>query len=157
MDETWGLDHGAWTILKHLYPQADIPVFQLSIDYHKPASYHYQLAGELQILRNKGVLIVGSGNIVHNLGMLSWDNPKEKFGWSIEFDESVKKFLDHRQHEDLIHYEKLGKAAQLAIPTNDHYLPMIYSIGLQQKNDEITYTYENIEMGSISMRCFKIG
>lgn len=157
LDSDWGLDHGAWTILKHLYPAADIPVYQLSIDASKPASYHYSLAKELSALRDKGVLIIGSGNIVHNLGRLSWENPNAKFDWSIEFDETVKKYLNNHQHDELVHYEKLGKAALLSVPTNDHYLPMIYSIGLQNKNEELVYTYESIEMGSISMRCFKIG
>jgi 4,5-DOPA dioxygenase extradiol len=157
LDHDWGLDHGAWTILKHLYPAADIPTYQLSIDASKPASYHYNLAKELSALRTKGVLIIGSGNIVHNLGRLSWNDPTAKFDWSIEFDETVKKHLNNHQHDELVHYEKMGKAAMLSVPTNDHYLPMIYSIGLQQKNEELIYTYESIEMGSISMRCFKIG
>ncbi len=156
LDSDWGFDHGSWTILKHLYPAADIPTYQLSIDYHKPAAYHYNLAKELSVLRNKGVLIVGSGNIVHNLGRLSWDDPKAKYDWSIEFDENVKKYLSGHQHDELINYEKMGKAAMLSVPTNDHYLPMIYTIGLQQKSEEVQYTYESIEMGSVSMRCFKI-
>jgi 4,5-DOPA dioxygenase extradiol len=157
LDHDWGLDHGAWTILKHLYPAADIPTYQLSIDASKPASYHYNLAKELSALRTKGVLIIGSGNIVHNLGRLSWNDPEAKYDWSIEFDEAVKKHLNNHQHDELVHYEKMGKAAMLSVPTNDHYLPMIYSIGLHQKNEELIYTYESIEMGSISMRCFKIG
>ncbi|MFI5221929.1 MAG: 4,5-DOPA dioxygenase extradiol [Bacteroidia bacterium] len=157
LDTEWGLDHGAWTILKHLYPAADVPVFELSIDYNKPAQYHYDLAKELASLRTKGVLIIGSGNIVHNLGRVSWDDPNAKFDWSIEFDEKVKSFLVNHQHQQLIDYEKMGKAAVLSVPTNDHYLPMIYSIALQEKNESLVQTYESIEMGSISMRCFKIG
>lgn len=156
-DHEMGFDHGAWTILKHLYPGADIPTFQLSIDYGKPASYHYALAKELLALRSKGLLIVGSGNIVHNLGMLNWNDPNPKpFDWSLEFDEKVKLYLNNHNHEGLISYEKMGKAAQLSVPTNDHYLPMIYTLGLQQKNEHISYLYEGIEMGSISMRCFLI-
>jgi 4,5-DOPA dioxygenase extradiol len=157
LDTEWGLDHGAWTILKHLYPAADIPVFELSIDYNKPAQYHYELAGQLSKLRSKGVLIIGSGNIVHNLRRISWEDPTAKFDWSIEFDEKVKNYVNQHQHQELIAYEKMGSAAALAVPTNDHYLPMIYTIALQEKNEPIVHTYESIEMGSISMRCFKIG
>lgn len=157
LDTDWGLDHGAWSILKHIYPAADIPVFQLSIDFSKPAEYHYNLAKELSALRDKGVLIIGSGNIVHNLGRVSWEDPTAKYDWSIEFDEKVKGFVNNHQHKELIEYEKMGKAALLSVPTNDHYLPMIYTIGLQQKNEPVIQTYESIEMGSISMRCFKIG
>jgi 4,5-DOPA dioxygenase extradiol len=109
------------------------------------------------VLRDKGVLIIGSGNIVHNLGRLSWDDPAARFDWSVEFDEQVKKYLDEQRHEELVHYEKMGQAAMLSVPTNDHYLPMLYTIGLQQKKEEVQHTYEKIEMGSVSMRCFKIG
>jgi len=157
LDHDWGFDHGAWTILHHLYPAADIPVYQLSIDYNKPVSYHYNLAKELSELRNKGVLIIGSGNIVHNLSMISWDDPNYKYDWCIEFDETVKKYLNAHQFDELVNYQKMGNAAKLSVPTNDHYLPMIYAIGLQQKGENISYTYEGIEMGSISMRCFRIG
>jgi 4,5-DOPA dioxygenase extradiol len=157
LDTDWGLDHGAWTILRHLYPAADIPSFQLSIDAAKPAEWHYNLAKELAPLREKGVLIVGSGNIVHNLGRVSWSDPQAKFDWSIEFDEAVKQAVNNRDHQSLIHYEKMGQAALLAVPTNDHYLPMIYALGLQNGKDEVVHTYENIELGSISMRCFRIG
>ena len=157
LDTDWGLDHGAWTILKHIYPLADVPVFQLSIDANKPTQYHYDLAKQLASLRNKGVLIIGSGNIVHNLGRVSWEDSTAKYDWSIEFDEKVKSYLTNHQHQELIDYEKMGNAALLSVPTNDHYLPMIYAIALQEKNEQIIQTYESIEMGSISMRCFKIG
>jgi len=155
-DHDWGLDHGAWTILKHMYPKADIPVFQLSLDYAKSAQWHYDLAKELNALRSKGLLIVGSGNIVHNLGRVSWDDPNVKYDWCVEFDEKVKSDLLKRDHTNLINYEKIGKSAMLSVPTNEHYLPMLYAAALQQKNEEINFVYEGIEMGSISMRCFKI-
>lgn len=155
-DHDWGLDHGAWTILRHMYPKADIPVFQLSLDYAKSAQWHYELAKELNVLRSKGLLIVGSGNIVHNLGRVSWDNPNAKYDWSIEFDEKVKSDLLKHDHTDLINYEKIGKSAMLSVPTNEHYLPMLYAAALQQKNENVNFVYEGIEMGSISMRCFKI-
>lgn len=157
LDHDMGLDHGAWTVLKHMYPAADIPVFELSIDYTKPASYHYNLALELAKLREKGLLIIGSGNIVHNLRRLNWDEANAKpFDWSLEFDTKVKSHLINHEHKPLIEYEKMGEAALLSVPTNDHYLPMIYAIALQQKKEEVKFIYESIDMGSISMRSFLI-
>lgn len=156
-DKSWGLDHGAWTILKHLYPQADIPVFEFSLDYTKPPEYHYKLAKELNVLRDKGVLIIGSGNIVHNLGMLNWRDPNAKFDWGVEFDTKVTENLLAKNHEPLIHYEKAGRAATLSVPTNEHYLPMLYAAALQQNNESLKFIYEGMEMGSISMRCFRVG
>jgi 4,5-DOPA dioxygenase extradiol len=155
-DNTMGLDHNAWTILKHIYPAADIPTFQLSIDYSKPASYHYELAKQLDFLRNKGVLIIGSGNIVHNLGMVDFNNPNNAYDWAIEFDTTVKNLLDKGDDASLINYEKLGKSALLSIPTNDHYLPMLYVLGLKNKGEHVSYLYESMEMGSLSMRSFVI-
>lgn len=155
-DKEMGLDHGAWTILKHIYPAADIPTFQLSIDYSKPASYHYELAKQLNYLRDKGVLIIGSGNIVHNLGMVDFQNPNNVFDWAREFDTTVKNLLDKGDDVSLINYEKLGKSALLSIPTNDHYLPMIYTLGLKNKGEHVEYIYESLEMGSLSMRSFVI-
>jgi len=163
-DHGWGLDHGAWAILKHLYPPADIPVFQLSLDYSfnewdpKPLQYHYDLAAGLSELRSRGVLIIGSGNIVHNLGMFDYMNIAAKsFDWAVEFDELVKSNLIRGNHQDLIHYTNMGKTAVLAVPTLDHYLPMIYAIALQEKNEPLLFTYEGFQYGSISMRCFQIG
>lgn len=155
-DSNMGLDHGAWTILKHMYPEADIPAFQISIDYSKPASYHYELAKQLNFLRNKGVLIIGSGNIVHNLGMVDFNNPNNTYDWAIEFDTTVKNLLNKGDDTSLINYEKLGKSAMLSIPTNDHYLPMIYVLGLKNKGEQVSYIYEGMEMGSLSMRSFVI-
>lgn len=155
-DNTMGLDHGAWTILKHIYPAADIPTFQLSIDYSKPPSYHYELAKQLNYLRDKGVVIIGSGNIVHNLGMVDFYNPNNVYDWAREFDSTVKNLLDKGDDNSLIHYEKLGKSAELSIPTNDHYLPMLYILGLKNKGEQVTTLYESLEMGSLSMRSFVI-
>jgi 4,5-DOPA dioxygenase extradiol len=155
-DEQMGLDHGAWTILKHMYPAADIPTFQLSIDFSKPASYHYELAKQLNFLRDKGVLIIGSGNIVHNLGMVDWHNPTGGFDWALEFDSTVKNLLNKGDDKSLINYQNLGKGATLSIPTNDHYLPMIYALGLKNEKENMSYLYEGMEMGSISMRSFTI-
>jgi 4,5-DOPA dioxygenase extradiol len=155
-DNTMGLDHGAWTILKHMYPAADIPTFQLSIDYHKPAAWHFELAKQLDFLRSKGVLIIGSGNIVHNLGMVDFAQTNSGYDWAAEFDSKVKALLDKGDSRSLVEYEKLGKSALLSIPTNDHYLPMIYTLGLKKENESISYLYEGLEAGSISMRSFII-
>lgn len=155
-DNSMGLDHGAWTVLKHMYPAADIPTFQLSVDYHKPASYHFELAKQLGYLRNKGVLIIGSGNLVHNLGMVDFANTNGGYDWAIEFDAKVKELLNKGDFKSLVDYEKLGKSALLSIPTNDHYLPMIYPLGLTLPNENVSYLYEGMEAGSISMRSFVI-
>lgn len=155
-DSSMGLDHGAWTILKHIYPDADIPTFQLSIDYSKPPEYHYELAKPLNYLRDKGVVIIGSGNIVHNLGMVDFYNPNNVYDWAREFDSTVKNLLDKGDDNSLIHYEKLGKSAELSIPTNDHYLPMLYILGLKNKGEQVSTLYESLEMGSLSMRSFVI-
>jgi 4,5-DOPA dioxygenase extradiol len=156
-DDQWGLDHGTWTVLRHMYPEANIPVYQLSIDYSKPPEYHFKLAQELKALRKKGVLILGSGNIVHNLRNISFSDTAKPFDWAVEFDETVKTKIEQRNFEDLMHYQQLGKAAMMAVPTNDHYLPLFYSLGLAEKDEQINFTYEEIQNGSISMRCFQIG
>ncbi|HNA13013.1 MAG TPA: 4,5-DOPA dioxygenase extradiol [Cyclobacteriaceae bacterium] len=156
-DKDWGLDHGAWTILKHAFPKADIPVFQMSIDYSKPAAYHFALANELQVLRNKGVLIIGSGNIVHNLRAADFHNiSANPYPWAQEFDDISKKRIISREFSDLVNYEKLGQAALMSVPTPDHYYPMIYSLGLVNDQDEIRFTYEEIQNASVSMRCFEM-
>jgi 4,5-DOPA dioxygenase extradiol len=155
-DHEMGLDHGAWSILKHMYPEQKIPVFQLSIDYAKPPAFHYKLAQELTALRKKGVLIIGSGNIVHNLRNLDWSNEDAApFGWAEEFDSVVKKRIDNGDHNALMAYQSLGKTAGLAVPTNDHYLPMLYSLGMLEHGEAVEYTFEGFQHGSISMRCFQ--
>lgn len=160
----WGLDHASWAVLKHMYPQADIPVFEMSLDYSfnewhpKMIQHHYDLAVELGKLRRKGVLIIGSGNIVHNLGLIDFHNIDAKpFDWAVEFDEKVKANLLSGNHRDLIDYRNMGRTASLAVPTLDHYLPMIYAIALQEKDDPLRFVYEGFQHGSISMRCFRIG
>lgn len=153
--EHWGLDHGTWSVLLPMYPHANIPVYQLSIDYTKSPEFHYNLAKELQWLRKKGVLIIGSGNVVHNLGMAQWKDTG--FDWAQEFDHIVKTCIDGGDHKSLIQYEKYGKLSEQAIPTNEHYLPMLYSLALQQNGEEVKYFVEKTTMGSISMRSFTIG
>jgi len=154
-DFEWGLDHGTWSVIMPMYPQADIPVFQLSIDYTQPPQYHYDLAKQLAALRTKGVLIVGSGNIVHNLRMMDFSG--KSYDWAIEFDNAIKGFIDTRNHQGVIDYDKLGNAAKLSVPTNDHYLPLLYSLALQEKNDDVKYFNEKIDLGSASMRSLVIG
>jgi 4,5-DOPA dioxygenase extradiol len=155
-DHEMGLDHGAWTILRHMYPEAVIPAFQMSIDYAKPPQFHFDLAKELQHLRRKGVLIIGSGNIVHNLGILNWnDEDAVPFDWAAEFDGTVKKKILTHDYTSLIQYQSLGAAARMSVPTNDHYLPMLYILGLMEKAESVKFTYEAFQHGSISMRCFE--
>jgi len=152
-DFEWGLDHGTWSFLLPMYPQADVPVYQLSLDYYKPMQYHYDLAKQLSTLRKKGVMIIGSGNIVHNLRMVNFQNPAP-YDWAIEFDEKMKQFIADGDHHAIIHYDKLGNVAKLAVPTHDHYLPLIYSIGVQDKNESVKFFNEKTDAGSISMRSF---
>jgi 4,5-DOPA dioxygenase extradiol len=159
LDEKWGLDHGAWSVIKHLYPNADIPVIQLSIDYTKPAQYHFELAQKLTSLRNKGMLIIGSGNIIHNLRLVDFPNfEKDNYGydWAIEARETSNKYLLDGDFKPLINFEKLGKAFQLAIPTPEHYLPLIYSLGLKQQDETISLFNDKLLAGSLSMTSLKI-
>ena len=160
LDHEWGLDHGTWSVVRQMYPDADIPVLQLSIDYSKPASYHYALATELSTLRKKGVLIIGSGNMVHNLRMIAWEKVNEpEFGydWAIELNSKFKDLILDRNHAPLINYEKLGAAAQHAIPTPDHYYPLLYSLGSQNKKEQATIFNDKAVMGSLTMTSVKIG
>jgi 4,5-DOPA dioxygenase extradiol len=159
-DESWGLDHGAWTILKHIFPKADVPVFQMSIDFYQPMSYHFELAAKLKSLRDKGVLIMGSGNIVHNIGMsidhFMKNNPAP-YDWAIEFDAWVKGKLQSGDYKSLINYENAGSSARLAVPSTDHYIPMLYTLGLTDADELMTQLYEEVSYGGMSMRCFKVG
>jgi 4,5-DOPA dioxygenase extradiol len=160
LDHDWGLDHGTWTVVRHMYPNADIPVLQLSIDYKKPAQYHYDLAKQLKALRNNGVLIIGSGNMVHNLRMIAWDKlqePEFGFDWAIEMNTIFKDKIVNSDFQSLINYEKLGAAAKLAIPTPDHYYPLIYSIALQEKQDAINFFNDKLVGGSLNMTSVKFG
>lgn len=152
----WGLDHGAWTVLKHMFPEASLPVFQLSIDYTKPPEFHYNLAKQLRALRSRGVLIISSGNIVHNLREIDFSDNAKPFAWAVEFDDIVKGKLEDRDDDALINYSKLGSAALRSVPTNDHYLPMLYTLGASSRKEKLQFVYEDIEAGSISMRCFQI-
>ena len=156
MDHDWGLDHGTWTVVRHMYPKADIPVLQLSIDYYKPAEYHYNLAAQLADLRKKGVLIIGSGNMVHNLRMVAWDKMNTNYGfdWAHEMNTIFKDKIGNGDHKALMNYEKLHKAATLAIPTPYHYWPMIYSLALRDKKDDVTFFNDSFVGGSLTMTSF---
>lgn len=160
LDEKWGLDHGAWSVIKHLYPEANVPVIQLSIDYTQPAQYHFDLAKKLASLRQKGVLIVGSGNIIHNLGLVDFANfDKDDYGydWAIETRETSNKLILDGDFQSLIDYEKLGEGFKLAIPTAEHYLPLIYTLGLKEDTEELTLFNDKLLAGSLSMTSLKIG
>ena len=157
-DDAWGLDHGTWSVLLPMYPAADIPVFQLGIVYEQSPAYHYQIGKELIKLRDKGVLIIGSGNLVHNLGMVDWHGGAKTYDWAKEFDSRFTGWINDNDHTSILNYQKiLGHTAELAHPTNDHLLPLFYILGLQQKGEKITYFNDKFEMGSISMRSIIIG
>lgn len=151
-DHDWGLDHGCWSVLLPMFPQADIPVFQLSLDLNKPPRWHYELALQLKALRSRGIMVVGSGNIVHNLGRMQWDG--KPYDWALEFDDWSRDRIDAGDHQALIEYSKKGALAQLAIPTNEHYLPMLYILAMQTNTDRLTFFNEQTVMGSVSMRSF---
>ena len=137
LDHKWGLDHGCWSVVKKMFPSADIPVIELSLDYTKPSQWHYELAGELSFLRRKGALIIGSGNMVHNLRLLNWQGTGG-FEWAIEANEKIKNLISNNEHQQLIHYNSLGKDIQLAVPTPEHFLPLLYVLGLKDDKDSFT-------------------
>ena len=160
MDHDWGLDHGTWTIVRHMYPKANIPVLQLSIDYTKDPEYHYGLAKELYGLRKKGVLIIGSGNMVHNLRMVAWDKMNEPgygYDWAIEMNQTFKQLITAGDDQSLIRYDQLGTAGRLAIPTPEHYLPLLYTLGLKGKKDEVSFFNDKAVAGSLTMTSVKWG
>jgi 4,5-DOPA dioxygenase extradiol len=153
---SWGLDHGAWSVLRRMYPEADIPTVQLSLDRSRPARFHYDLGAELAALRREGVLILGSGNIVHNLRLLQWNAP-EPYPWAVEFDRLAAELILAGEHARLVAYQELGESARLAIPTNEHYLPLLYILALQQPGEAVSFFAGGLPLGSISMRSLRIG
>lgn len=159
LDQTWGLDHGAWSVIKHLYPAADVPVIQMSLDYTKAPQYHYELAKELAALRKKGVLIIGSGNLVHNLRMVAWDKlnvPDFGYDWALEARAKMNEYILSNNHKPLINYAEQGRAFQLAIPSPDHYLPLLYTLALKQEGEQISLFNDKAVAGSLSMTSVKI-
>jgi 4,5-DOPA dioxygenase extradiol len=157
LDQQWGLDHGCWSVVKHLYPDADVPVIQLSLDYTKGPQYHYELAKELSSLRNKGILIIGSGNIVHNLGIIDWQNQDQGFDWAIEANTRMKSYITSGDYAPLINYSTQGNAFQLSIPTPEHFLPLLYTLALKNEKDDVTLFNDKTIMGSIAMTSVMIG
>lgn len=158
LDHDWGLDHGAWTVVRHMYPEANIPVLQLSIDYTKDARYHYDLAKELYDLRKKGVLILGSGNMVHNLRMMSWEMINGGgYDWALEINDKFKSLILNNQHQPLMAYQSLGKEAMLAIPTPEHYLPLMYTLGLKNDGEAVSLFNDKAVGGSLTMTSVRIG
>jgi 4,5-DOPA dioxygenase extradiol len=158
LDERWGLDHGTWSVLCHVYPQADIPVVQLSIDESRPASFHFDIGQRLTPLREEGILIVGSGNLVHNLHAYAWgQHAVDPFDWAVRFEQEARGFLQSGDHRPLIRYETLGREAQLSIPTPDHYLPLLYVIGARAEREPLSFPVEGVDGGSISMLAVQLG
>ena len=156
-DDSWGLDHGTWSVLLPMYPAADIPVYQLSLDYDQPPAYHYEIGKQLNKLRDKGVLIIGSGNLVHNLRAIDWSGSNKVYDWAKEFDSRFTEWMDKGDHASILNYQKiLGNTATMAHPSYDHLLPLFYILGLQQKNEQITYFNDKFDMASISMRSMLI-
>ena len=154
LDEKWGLDHGCWSVLKHIYPNADVPIVQLSLDYYQDAQYHYELAKELSSLRKKGVLIVGSGNLVHNIKMIAWDKfnePEYAYDWAVESLDKMKECILANDYKSLINYKSQGSAFKLAIPTPEHYLPMIYALALKEENEKVSLFNDKTVAGSLAM------
>ena len=160
MDQKWGFDHGSWSVLRNIYPMHEIPVVEMSLDWHLTPRNHYELAKELAPLRKMGVLIIGSGNIVHNLRMIAWDHandPEYGFDWAINANETFKHLILDNNHQDLINYQTLGIEVQMAVPTPDHYLPLLYTLALKEENESIEFFNDKPVMGSLSMTSVKIG
>lgn len=159
LDEKWGLDHGAWSIVNRMFPNADIPVIQLSLDYYQTPRYHYDLAKELASLRHKGVLIIGSGNMVHNLRMVAWDKLNDDaygYDWALEANEMMKQFIQSGDHQQMINFRAQGRAFDLAIPTPEHFLPSLYALALKEDNEKVTLFNDKAVAGSLTMTSFKI-
>jgi 4,5-DOPA dioxygenase extradiol len=160
LDEKWGLDHGAWSVIRRMYPEADVPVIEMSLDYSQEPQYHYELGKELSSLRHKGVLIIGSGNMVHNLRMVAWDKmnePEYGFDWAIQANDKFKQLIQSGNHNELINYKALGREVQLAVPTPDHYLPLLYTLALKEEKEAVTFFNDKAVMGSLTMTSVRIG
>ncbi len=156
LDHEWGLDHGTWSVLAHVYPQADVPVVQLAIDATQPPQFHYDLGRRLAALRDEGILLVGSGNVVHNLRVIRWGAGAQPFPWATQFNDAARALIERREHAPLIDYPAMGEAARMSIPTPDHYLPLLYVLGAQRDDDAVTTITDGIELGSIGMLSFAL-
>jgi 4,5-DOPA dioxygenase extradiol len=158
LDEEWGLDHGTWSVLGHAFPQADVPVVQLAIDETQPAEFHYDLGRRLSPLREEGVLVIGSGNLVHNLHAYAWGrHPVEPFDWAVRFERRARELMRAGEHGPLVAYESLGRDAMLSAPTPDHYLPLLYVLGLRREGEPVAFPVEGIDGGSVSMLSVQVG
>ena len=160
LDDNWGLDHGAWSVIRRIYPEADVPVIEMSLDYSQAPQYHYELSKELSTLRNKGVLIIGSGNIVHNLGMVAWgkmNEPEYGFDWALQANDTFKRLINSNNHTELINYTALGREVQLAVPSPEHYLPLLYALALKEKEETVSIFNDKAVMGSLTMTSVLIG
>jgi 4,5-DOPA dioxygenase extradiol len=149
-DEKWGLDHGTWSVLLSMFPNADIPVYQLSIDYNKPPQFHYDLARQILALREKGILIMGSGNIVHNLAALRYN--REPYDWATEFDQKIAGYIETGDDKSIVNFQKMGSISRMSQPTHDHFLPLLYTLGMKDQKDKIDFFNTGFDLGSISMR-----
>lgn len=158
LDERWGLDHGSWSVLCHMYPHADVPVVQLAMDESQPGAFHFEVGRRLAPLRDENVLIIGSGNLVHNLHTYAWGrHTPEPFDWAVRFESAARRLMSERDYPPLIGYEDLGRDAHLSIPTPDHFLPLLYVLGTTQPGDAVSFPVEGVDGGSISMLCVRIG
>ena len=157
LDGSWGLDHASWAVLRHMWPAADVPVFELSLDMTAPPEQHWDMGRRLAPLRDEGVLVVGSGNIVHSFAGIDWEAEAVPHAWAVEFDAWVADALIRRDGSALVNYSAAGRAAQLSVPTNDHYLPLLYPAAMATAAEAVTFPYEGIEMASMSMRCVRFG
>lgn len=153
-DNTWGIDHGTWSVLVHMYPNRNIPVFQISVDYDAPPLIHYKIGKELSVLRNQGVLLFGSGNIVHNLRLVDWDKANKGFDWAYEFDEYIYDSILNWDHDNIINFNKADDSAKLAVPTPEHFYPLLYILGASDENDRISVYNKSCELGSLSMTSY---
>jgi 4,5-DOPA dioxygenase extradiol len=156
-DESWGLDHASWSVLRHMWPEADVPVLELSLDASAPAETHWELGRRLEPLRDAGVLVAGSGNIVHSFAGISWEPDAPARPWAEEFDAWIAEAVLRRDTHALVDYESAGAVARLSLPTNEHYLPLLYAAAMSQESDPISFTHSGVEMGSMSMRCVRFG
>jgi 4,5-DOPA dioxygenase extradiol len=158
LDDSWGLDHGTWSVIRHVYPEADVPVVQLSIDETQPPSFHFEIGRKLAALRDEGILVAGSGNLVHNLHSYAWGrHMPDPYDWAVRFEEQARQMMLAGEVKPLIDYERLGRDAMLSVPTPDHYLPLLYVLGARQQGEPITFPIEGIDGGSISMLAAQVG
>ena len=158
LDRSWGLDHGAWSVLRRMYPDADVPVVQLSVDETQGPEAHFEMGRRLATLREEGVLVLGSGNIVHNLHAISWGRPAaQPYDWAVSFESTVREHLDRGESGPLVRYGSLGEAAALSVPTPDHYLPFLYVLGTRRPGEPVSYPVEGIDLGSVSMLAVRFG